>query len=160
MNWEALGAVGDFVSGIAVLATLVYLLIQTRQSTEQLRQNTEATRNAAFEASQAAGTRFRELLIANPEAAELLERGIRDFAQVEKSERFQLDLLLQSFFLNVQSSYIRNVVRAIDPAEFERMQPILDRVLQGAGTRTWWGRRRSEFSPEFRALIEGRTPTD
>ena len=34
MNWEA---TGDFVSGIAVLVTLLYLLIQTRHSTEQLR---------------------------------------------------------------------------------------------------------------------------
>jgi hypothetical protein len=160
VNWEALGAIGDFVSGVAVLATLAYLLIQTRQSTEQLRQNTEATRNAAFEASQAAGTRFRELLITNPEAAELFERGTRDFEQVKKSERFQFDLLLQSFFLNVQSSYIRNVVRAVDPAEFRRMQPILDRMLNSAGTRAWWERRKSEFSPEFQALIESRTPKD
>lgn len=32
MNWEQLGAIGEIVSGIAVLATLLYLAIQIRQA--------------------------------------------------------------------------------------------------------------------------------
>ena len=32
VNWEQLGAIGELVSGIAVLATLLYLAIQIRQA--------------------------------------------------------------------------------------------------------------------------------
>lgn len=32
MNWEALGAIGDFVGAVAVVVTLIYLAIQVRHS--------------------------------------------------------------------------------------------------------------------------------
>jgi hypothetical protein len=32
MNWDAIGAIGEIVGAIAVLATLIYLAIQIRQN--------------------------------------------------------------------------------------------------------------------------------
>lgn len=32
MNWEAIGAVGELVSGLAVLVTLIYLAVQVREA--------------------------------------------------------------------------------------------------------------------------------
>ncbi len=80
MNWEAIGAIGDFVSGAAVLLTLAYLLVQNRQTNAQLRLNTEAVRLAAGDSFDEPGRRVRELLIANPDAAELMDRGLRELA--------------------------------------------------------------------------------
>ncbi len=37
MNWEALGAIGDFVGAVAVVATLVYLAIRLGKTHEQCR---------------------------------------------------------------------------------------------------------------------------
>jgi len=37
MNWEAIGAIGDFVSGLAVLVALLYLAAQLRQSQREVR---------------------------------------------------------------------------------------------------------------------------
>jgi hypothetical protein len=39
MNWDAIGAIGEIVGALAVLATLIYLAIQVRQNSEQVRQN-------------------------------------------------------------------------------------------------------------------------
>ncbi len=44
MNWDALGAVGEIVGAVAVVATLVYLSIQ-------IRQNTKSERASALDAS-------------------------------------------------------------------------------------------------------------
>ena len=43
MNWEAIGAIGEVVGAIAVVATLAYLAVQ-------LRQNTQSSRNASWQA--------------------------------------------------------------------------------------------------------------
>lgn len=43
MNWEAIGAVGEFTGAIAVVASLIYLAIQVRQS------KASSEREAAFE---------------------------------------------------------------------------------------------------------------
>jgi hypothetical protein len=40
MNWDAIGAVGEIVGAIAVLATLIYLAIQIRQSSATQRAQT------------------------------------------------------------------------------------------------------------------------
>ena len=39
MNWEAIGAVGEIIGAFAVLATLIYLAMQVRQSREMLERN-------------------------------------------------------------------------------------------------------------------------
>jgi len=151
VNWEAVGAIGDFVSGAAVLLTLVYLLVQTRQANEQLKLNVEALRVAAVEFNIAAGQRSRELLIAHPDAAHLLERGLRDLDSVEESDRFRFDLLIQNLIYGYESAYYR-----LDEDELNAMLPILDRVFWGEGGRAWWQKRRSDFRPEFREFVDAR----
>ena len=44
MNWEAVGAVGEWVGGIATIGTLFYLAYQVRQ-------NTLSTRSSAYQAA-------------------------------------------------------------------------------------------------------------
>jgi hypothetical protein len=39
VNWEALGAVGDLIGGLAVVVTLIYLALQVRQSKVLLERN-------------------------------------------------------------------------------------------------------------------------
>lgn len=52
MNWEAIGAIGEIVGAIAVVASLVYLATQIRQSTRVAR---SATRQAIAETAQQLG---------------------------------------------------------------------------------------------------------
>ena len=42
MSWEAIGAVGEVVGAVAVLATLLYLAVQIRQNIDQLAQSSDA----------------------------------------------------------------------------------------------------------------------
>ena len=44
MNWDQLGAIGELVSGIAVLATLLYLAVQIRQAKHLMLSNAHQTR--------------------------------------------------------------------------------------------------------------------
>ena len=44
MTWEQLGAIGELVSGVAVLATLIYLAMQIRQAKNLMLSNTHQAR--------------------------------------------------------------------------------------------------------------------
>lgn len=37
MNWDAIGALGNVVGGVGVIATLIYLSLQIRQNTKALK---------------------------------------------------------------------------------------------------------------------------
>jgi hypothetical protein len=156
VNWEAIGAIGDFVSGAAVLLTLAYLLVQNRQTNAQLRLNTEAVRLAAGDSFDEPGRRVRELLIANPDAAELMDRGLRELAAVDVTEKSRFDLLMLHQFYAMQANYTRFALR--DPEDSRRtgMNSVLDRMLRGQGTREWWLKRRDYFDPEFMVFVDRR----
>jgi hypothetical protein len=49
MNWDAIGAIAELLGAIGVIASLVYLATQIRQSREQMSQNTRALRAATYQ---------------------------------------------------------------------------------------------------------------
>lgn len=49
MTIQDLGALGEIIGAVAVVASPIYLAIQIRQNTQQISQDVEATRLAALE---------------------------------------------------------------------------------------------------------------
>ena len=50
MNWEAIGAIGELVGGVAVIATLIYLAIQVKHSKALLERNESIALSQMFQA--------------------------------------------------------------------------------------------------------------
>jgi hypothetical protein len=46
MNWEAIGAIGDFMGGVGVIVTLGYLALQIRTNTNVMRSNAQREMNS------------------------------------------------------------------------------------------------------------------
>ena len=67
MNWEMIGATGEWAGALAVVITLVYLSSQIRQAKEATRQATEQRRGEIAQ-------RQQQLFVENPEFAELATR--------------------------------------------------------------------------------------
>ena len=47
MNWDAIGAIAELLGAIGVIASLIYLATQIRQSRDQMERNTRATQAAS-----------------------------------------------------------------------------------------------------------------
>lgn len=71
MNWDAIGAIGDLVGGVAVIVSLVYVGLQMRQGNKISK--SESLRELASEA--------KELFLwwSDPERASVLRRALHDF---------------------------------------------------------------------------------
>ena len=50
MNWDAIGAIGELVGGVAVIATLVYLAIQVKHSKALLERNESIALSQMYQA--------------------------------------------------------------------------------------------------------------
>jgi hypothetical protein len=72
------GAIGEIVGALAVVASLIYLAMQIRQNTRQISMSLESAKLAAFERTVESNNHAREVLITNPEVADLLLRGLTD----------------------------------------------------------------------------------
>lgn len=156
MTIEELGAIGEVIGAVAVVASLVYLAIQIRQNTRQLSENMKATELAAFERNVHAGNRIRELLILNREIAELYKQGFRDYQQLTDADRLRFDMLLSNMFAEFQAAYIRHLTYRHDPEDYQGSKRWLDRLVRQQAVRDWLERSEPDWRPEFAALVAER----
>jgi hypothetical protein len=80
MNWEAIGAMGETIGALAVLITLVYLALQIRQNTHQIR--VSATQDSIH-----LWNSLGQTILSNPDTAELIEKGNNDLSELSPEER-------------------------------------------------------------------------
>jgi hypothetical protein len=153
MTIQDLGALGDMIGGVAVVASLIYLAIQIRQNTHQISQNVEATRFAALERNIESANRMRELLILHPDLADLFLRGSKDFESLRGGDRFRFDLLMRNTMSAFQGAFLRQRSIGGDPLGFEGAGRIIDTILKSPGARAWLEQGEFDWRPEFQAFI-------
>ena len=147
MNWEALGAIAEFVAAVGVVISFFYLATQ-------IRQNTKTLRAAAVDA---AADRFIEstrLLSLNPELADLLEKGRDGYAALSEVEqrRYRLHYLANSLaFENLFQKYRQGL---IPESQWEGISGGLRHTMGQAGPRQAWKVIRSNLGPEFREYVD------
>lgn len=146
---EALGNLGDFVGGIAVVATLIYLAVQVRQNTIQLRKSIESARIEARDATLESFSRFRSQIIGNPDVAALYYRGGQDPESLTPEERLRFGMLLQELFSTMQGAVERNAAAGHPPRG-----EVMGSILEHPGVMAWWSAQKKQFRPEFVSFVE------
>lgn len=91
MNWEAIGAVGEIVGAIAVVATLLYLSLQVRQTTKAVTSNTHQIHIDAWNA-------MSSLVIENREVADLMSKSETEISALAPANRVQFEWLATKVF--------------------------------------------------------------
>jgi len=156
MSIQDLGAIGEFISSIVVLVTLVYLAVQTGLARKAAQANLQWTRaNAARELSL--------MWAAHPETVELIQEFGTRVEDLKPSEEFNprqfryltmnrsILELLQAFYLSSQSAEDREL--AIHRIQMQMKIP---------GFRSSWPilRNTGTFYPEFVETVERALATD
>jgi len=98
MNWEAIGAVGEILGAIAVVATLIYLSIQIRQSSTQ-------TRMATYESFVSGFSDVDSMLGSSKEAAMTFHIGLSDPDSLGDAEEHQFYWMMRSFLIQYFKLY-------------------------------------------------------
>ncbi len=83
MNWDAIGAIAELLGAVGVIASLVYLATQIRQSRSQMGLNTTALRASS---QQAVSENLIELLVratSDPENLRVVSLGMTDITSLE-----------------------------------------------------------------------------
>ena len=77
---DALGNLGDFLGGLGVVVTLIYLA-------RQIRQNTRSVESAAFQAATRDVAEAIDELSRDPELSRIVFDGVRDFESFSREDR-------------------------------------------------------------------------
>ncbi len=155
MDLTQLANLGEFIGGVAVLATLVYLALQVRQSNEH------AVQAASMERSQTnrdvsrywsdlmAATRDREFM-------ELVQRGSADFSGLSRVDQGRIASWIGSLHLQAISTFLAAGSGLIDEDFAEAWIDNYVSHLKAPGLQQWWQATRTTHHPDFVRYIEER----
>lgn len=118
MNWQAIGAIGELIGGIAVIGTLIYLASQIRQNTKM---NAAAIRQSFYDYTtrqMLQGTDDTEFNVTLAKAAMTDE-------ELPPSERFRLMRLMQAVFVGYQGAYFQHRNNAISDDDWKMCKALL-----------------------------------
>jgi hypothetical protein len=154
MNWDAIGAVAESLGAVGVIASLVYLATQIRNSQEQMAQNTRALRAASYQ-------QFRDEIfqaynspVATPELLRTLRSGMADFQQLDDEDAFQFDFWAIRLMDGYDNAYYQYRVGMLDDDRWELQRATVVQLFSNPGIVQWWKARQAILGPEFVALVE------
>lgn len=147
MNWQAVSALSEIISAIAVIVTLIYLAIQIRESAK-------ASRSTAVTDATSAVQAWYQELGSNPEAAKLFLKGMSQPDALSNEDQFQFLMLVHSVFLGFQRSYFLSQAGTLDVALRDSIGTAMRSVNHLPGMRMYWRQRKAYFQPEFVAWAE------
>ena len=147
MNWEAIGAVAEVVGAAGVIASLLYLGIQIRQSTR--------TEQARAYQDIFSGFTAQNLEMFGAENIDLIISGMRDFNSLSGGDRLRFDHLMMGYFNVLEATIFSNSAFLLGDGTMENWSYALrTRFLPYTGVRDWWSEAKLIFAPETRAWVD------
>jgi hypothetical protein len=152
MNWSALGAIGEIVGAAGVILSLLYLAIQVRNNSRQLR----------HAAAQAVLDKLNGLigqLAFTAGAGDVWTRGLSGLDALNDDEelvRFS-SMLLQAFWAYEEVLHYRRD-GVIEEWAWTHAKAPVEHFMRTPGFQEWWQLRRDWFGEEFQAFVSDRMP--
>ena len=151
MNWEAFGAVAEVVGAVAVVATLIFLALQMRQSAAAIRAQTHDSAMRGY-------NELNTLVASRPDLAEMFERGQREPDRLEPTERTQFVFLLGAY-LNQTEAVLRMFESdVLSQEEWHRFAAVMSQVMSTPGGQLFRDRNPA-FADLYRELDSHRRET-
>ncbi len=160
MDLSQLAQVGEFIGGIAVLVTLLYLAVQARQNNKN--QKLSATISLQDNYLRAVDQWF-----GNTDRAAIIIEGLQRPSQLDDARRLRFAAQLFTLYSFIESVFYYNENGQCDPALAKRTFALLSFYRDLPGVSEWWEGRllllgevrdfgKAQFSEEFIEFAETR----
>jgi hypothetical protein len=147
MSWEAIGAVGEMIGGVGVIVTLLYLAVQVRHYTAEMRSA----------ASESVAENLREWLlpmIRDPEVSRIFRVGVEGWEQFGPDEKARFFHIAFVWLKTIEAAHYQLLRGRLDPKVWKGWEAVVTSYLLGPGIQAYWCRRREGFSPVFQDYVE------
>ena len=151
MNWEAINAVSQLVSSIAVVLSVLYLGIQVRRS----------TRVAKVAAQDAAATAVRDvtkLFMENEALGRVWRKGLENIEDLSADDQARFFHATHQFLKALETIHFHYVVGLMDGELWEGWRELLRHYVATPGIEYYWKLRPEMFSARFRKFVNALEP--
>ena len=148
MNWEAIGAIGEILGALAVVATLMYLA-------RQMRQGAVATRSSAMDSWLADYNNLVLEILKDAEVAQIFRQGLTDFEQLDQNDQARFHAWMVAHVLNAQNMFLQLEDGTMHQGITDQVLSFNAQMLNTKGGLYWWSRARSIWRTEFVGYMDG-----
>ncbi len=146
MDIMELGAIGELVGGVAVIASLLFVGAQLRAQTRE--QRLAATRDLSAQASTVLAP-----LVEDPAFARLYRQGVQDLGSLEEDDRLRVGVFMTRVNRSLEQQFLHSLHSRVDPSYLEGMTTRMREGLAEPGVQQWWHLNSSAFSPEYQLHV-------
>jgi len=147
MNWEAIGAVGELVGSVAVVASLVYVAAQLRQHTAMMRTLASQERvQRDFDIAAA--------LIENRDVAEIWVKGRSDFASLNEVDQQRLIWFERRAIIHWNNMFELRNRGQLPEADWNELVWLIRGLGRNQGLLATWQIFRGSFPALFQAFLD------
>jgi hypothetical protein len=147
MDLRVLADVGEFLGGIGVIVSLVYLAIQ-------IRGNTSSQRSENYVRSLERLASLQDRLARDHDFTKMYNRGLVSPESLTVTERVQFTWVLTEFFGSLEFMFYQAREGTIPRELWVRWEETLKWWLTFPGVRAWWHGKPSPFTPAFSECVE------
>jgi len=144
---DTLGNLGDFIGGIGVIVTVIYLAFQIRQSTA-------STKSASYQAVVSAVSDWSRTVGSDRDLARIVRIGTQDPSQLEVDEYTQYEMLIISVSRNFENVHYQHQCGGIPKAAWNGWSFRILSFYAAPGVQTLWQKHKRSYSVEFMEFIE------
>lgn len=147
MTLEQLANLGEFISGLAVIGSLIYLAIQIRQNTRSVKSSTLATNTSNWSSML--------VNLASHDKSEAYLSGISGKEDISPAHFLQFLQIARAMFVSFETQHYQFLHGALDKEIYLGYeQACKDQMLAFPGFQMVWQITRAGFSPVFAELVD------
>ena len=153
MTLSDLASIGSLISGLAVLASLVFLYFQLRQMNAQVQQ-AERNQLAAIRLGRVAQRIHVNIALMEPSAADAYLKGMSGADDITSTQYSQFSAYCRCIFAAGQDGLSQHKSGLVDDADFDILKQSMKIWLSSPGVRLVWKNIRSLYSIDFAELMD------
>lgn len=147
MNWDAVGAIGEIVGAIMVLITLIYLSVQIRNNTKEVKSENVHRVTDSF-------NQLNLLVASDERLAELWHRGMANYNDLNDTEKASFGFMQLAAFRIYDSLFYQIQRGTGDERQWKGELKTIKWFFSSTGAREWWSEQQFAFSSDFQIYID------
>jgi hypothetical protein len=153
MSIQDLGALGDLIAAIGVVASLFYLALQIRQNTRQIDENIKASKAAAVNTSLQLISDNRIAIYSDEGTARIWHRGLNDPCSLDALEKLRFRVIFSNVMDALFNTYSLTKATNFSPETWAAQVATVRRIIRTKGGEWFWDQYQHEYRQDFRGEI-------
>jgi hypothetical protein len=152
MNWEAIRTISEVVGALAVVLSLVYVGVQIRQNTRQVKVATHDGTTRDFR-------QFTRQMLASG-LTQVFARGLEDHASLSEEQKLEFAFMMYDVFKAFENVHYHYLHGTLGEDAWAGWRRFIASYASAPGAQHYWGVRKDIFTQDFQRFVEELEPAD